>query len=69
MSSRKLRGAQYRKRKAKQEQETQKSEKLPSFLTKRPVEQSKTSRKIQTLVNLELVDPEEIYVHLSDQSE
>jgi len=67
MSSRIISGAQYRKREAKQEQEVQKSEKsLGSFLTKRPVEQSKTSSKIQMLVNLELVDPEERSVYLTN---
>ena len=66
MSSWKLGGAHYRKRKAKQEQEAQKSEKLlRSFLTKRTVEQSETSSKIQMLVDLELVDPEERSVHLT----
>ena len=67
MSNRKLSGALYRKRKAKQEQEAQKSEQLlQSFLTKRQVEQSKTSSKIQTLVYLELVDPEKRSVHLTN---
>jgi len=66
MSSGTLSGVQYRKRKAKQEQEAQKLEKSSrSFLTKHPVKQSKTSSKIQMLVNLELVHPEERSVHLT----